>query len=167
MNSTTSLQNESEKINYLSLLTCEDVAPLLEESATAFLGSKKERPLSASELFERFMRDPEFKIFGHSVDGIAVSYITIMSYKNEPKSRAIGPMYVNEAVRGQGIGKRQVEALIAYLEEQEGITMLFTKTWAENAPSKAIFESLGFKVFRIIEDDRINGDATIEYRRFK
>ncbi|SMF48157.1 Ribosomal protein S18 acetylase RimI [Tistlia consotensis] len=53
-------------------------------------------------------------------------------------------MYVAEAGRGQGLGRRLCEAAIAAARELPGVTQLMATVWADNAPAFALYRSLGF-----------------------
>lgn len=139
------------------------VRPLITESEHAFVPSKKHPDETASQLFAHFSQDdPKFRVFGYQgADGQPVSYITTLSAGSDD-AIAIGPMYVSEAVRGQGLGKRQVEAFLQHAAAS-GYRHVFTKTWSSNRASRAIFESLGFATQKVTEGNRANGDDTIAY----
>jgi GNAT superfamily N-acetyltransferase len=144
-------------------LTLPEIQTLIEESQHAFLPSKERPNDTVSLLMSHFASDPEFRIFGYKIGDDVASYIVVLSDSKRLHSLAIGPMYVAQKHRGRGIGKRQVEHLKEYARER-GSTTIFTKTWSKNAASRAIFESLGFKIESVKLNDRSDGDDTINYR---
>lgn len=146
----------------LQSLNLADVEPLLAESEHAFLPSAKRPDETATTLLRKFEPDPNFAVHGYVVDGRPASYIVALSGP-DTMDVAIGPMYVGEAFRGLGLGKKQVEAFIDHYRTR-GYCSVFTKTWAGNAASTAVFEHLGFSVVGVKENDRANGDATVAYR---
>lgn len=139
------------------------VGPLITESEHAFVPSKKNPDKTASQLLAHFeQNDPKFRVFGYQgADGQPVSYITTLSAGSDD-TIAIGPMYVSEAARGQGLGKRQVEVFLQRAAAS-GYRHVFTKTWSSNRASRAIFESLGFAMQKMTVGNRANGDDTITY----
>ncbi|HMH70356.1 MAG TPA: GNAT family N-acetyltransferase [Candidatus Saccharimonadales bacterium] len=153
---------KNEKEQRLAEFDMAIVEPLLEESQGAFLPSKKNPDETLYDTLSYFRSDPEFHILGLQENNVPASYIMAISDKKRPNSLAIGPMYVGEEHRGRGLGKKQVEAFIEYAKAKK-CTTVFTKTWGNNEASQAIFNALGFEVESIKEDDRADGDSTVNY----
>lgn len=145
----------------LTELTQEQLLPLLKESDYAFLPSSRHPNQTASQLNQKFLPDPNYKVLGYVINEEVASYVIALSGRQEGEI-AIGPMYVGEGFRGRGLGKSQVEAFIGHYANR-GYNTVFTKTWENNHASRSIFTSLGFTEVRRVENDRINGDASIEY----
>lgn len=146
----------------LQELSTLDIQELVKESAHAFLPSKHHPDATIVDLLDKFQSDPEFKILGYMMNGKTASYIVALSDTARDNSIAIGPMYVGEAYRGQGLGTMQVADFIDRANKH-GLQHVFTKTWGSNTASRAIFERLGFVVESVIDDDRTDGDSTVCY----
>ena len=146
----------------LERLTDEQLAPLLVESEHAFLPTKNNPNETATSLIEKFRNDKRYDTLGYIIGSKAVSYIIALSGRTDSEI-AIGPMYVTEDFRGEGLGKQQVANFIQLFTEQ-GYESIYTKTWLGNAASRYSFESLGFIEVTRKDRDRINGDSTISYK---
>ena len=127
----------------------------------AFLPTRHDEIFDPKKLLQQFQNTKEFQLFSFvNENNEPVSYISILPYK--PCIISIGPMFVSEKARGQGLGKKQVEELIKW-SKTENYSSIYTKTWSGNTASRKIFESLGFEKTEEIPNDRINGDASIKY----
>lgn len=77
-------------------------------------------------------------------------------------------VYVAENVRGEGIGRRLLEALIA-CTEAAGIWTIQTGIFPENHPSLALHESVGFRIVgrheRLAQLDGVWRDTFVLERR--
>lgn len=148
----------------LQELSTIEAQALIDESAHAFLPSRRHPDATAADLFDIFRSDAEFKILGYVIHKKVASYIVALSDAAHDGSIAIGPIYVGEAYRVQGLGAAQVSDLLARATELE-LQRVFTKTWGNNTASRALFERLGFVVESVIDNDRIDGDATVCYSK--
>ena len=90
-----------------------------------------------------------------------VGFIVALPHR-EPGTLSIGPMYISRQYRGQGLGYRLVEALIQWAKTY-GIAFLSTQTWGRNAPSRRIFEKLGFECVGEQPNTRVDTDGTVRY----
>ncbi len=139
-----------------------DIADLIQESQHAFLQSVKSPDETTESLINKLMSDPTFEIFGYMVGQQAISYIVGLDSSDGLRA-SIGPMYVSKEYRGFGLGKAQVADFLE-VHNQRGFVSFYTKTWSENKASRRTFEQLGFIQIARKENDRVNGDATIEYQ---
>jgi len=145
----------------LERLTDEQLSPLLNESEHAFLPSKNSPDETATSLVEKFRDDLNYDALGYIIGNRATSYIIALSGRTGNEI-AIGPMYVAEDSRGNGLGKQQVLDFVQLFAER-GYRSIYTKTWLGNTAARHTFESLGFIEVNRYERDRVNGDATISY----
>lgn len=150
-----------DKALLLEKVTLHHLAHLIQESEGAFLPSASNPLQTTTQLFEKFKDLPGFQPYAYRINGQLVSYIVALGHK-DPSTISIGPMYVAKDYRGQGLGVKQVKAFVEQARV-DGYKKIYTKTWSTNISSRKIFESLGFEVVGIKQDDRANGDATIEY----
>lgn len=140
----------------------EAVRGLIDESNHVFLPTRSRPDETAASMIEKFRTDPLFQIYGYKLGGIAVSYIVRLSNPIYEQEVAIGPMYVAESARGQGLGLHQVEEFVAL----HGAYRLLTKTWAQNKAALRIFEHAGFREEGRLINDRVDGDDTVILRRY-
>ncbi|MFZ2836354.1 MAG: GNAT family N-acetyltransferase [Candidatus Saccharimonadales bacterium] len=145
----------------LQRLTNEQLLPLLVESEYAFLPTKTHPDETAISLQEKFRNDTRYDTLGYVLGNKALSYITALSGRTADEI-AIGPMYVAESSRGNGLGKLQVVEFVELFAEH-GYASIYTKTWLGNIASRRSFESLGFIEMDRKDDDRADGDSTISY----
>jgi GNAT superfamily N-acetyltransferase len=133
-----------------------------------------------TQAFLQTRADPDFSVSAFCRDGhddpelTGFRLFTIMDEKDTPTGFIavwdtprkgmlyIGPMYINKASRGKGLGRLQVKKLITWCREN-GFRGLYTNTWGQNAAPRKIFEGLGFHLVRESENTRINADSTVYY----
>lgn len=68
--------------------------------------------------------------------------------KTRHKATLIG-MYVGEAARGQGAGRRLVEAVLAHARAREGVSVVRLTVTQGNAAAQHLYESCGFVPFGV------------------
>ena len=92
---------------------------------------------------------PTVYTFGAFDNGSLVGVVTLFPEgKRKMKHRAsIFAMYVSESVRGQGVGKRLVEAAIAQARELGGIEQIHLQVVTSNESAIRLYSSLGFEVY--------------------
>lgn len=145
----------------LEPIALEEMSDIIEESNNVFLAPASNPAQSTEELLEAMRQDPGFTLLGYKTDGVPISYIVALSYK-DPLTVSIGPMYVSAQNRGNGLGRKQVQDFNDRARQQ-GYRRVYTKTWLNNNASRKVFESLGFVEAGIKSGDRANGDSTISY----
>lgn len=69
-------------------------------------------------------------------------------------------MYVAEAGRGQGLGRRLCEAAVAAARALPGVTQMQATVWAENRPAFALYRSLGFEQWGLEPCGTVTPDGT-------
>jgi ribosomal protein S18 acetylase RimI-like enzyme len=79
------------------------------------------------------------------------------------KSSKIIGIAVLPALRGQGVGSELLQRAIIDLKNR-GLKSTVTKTWESNAASIALLKKFGFKKYKTVKDDRINGESTIWFK---
>lgn len=92
---------------------------------------------------------PTVYTFGAFENGSLIGVVTLFPEgKRKMKHRAsIFAMYVTESVRGQGVGKRLVEAAIAQARELGGIEQIHLQVVTSNESAIRLYSSLGFEVY--------------------
>ncbi|CAN7405704.1 GNAT family N-acetyltransferase [Duganella sp. LjRoot269] len=122
----------------------------LRESPSAFGSSYEEEcdtPLSTIEA--RLAADSGRNMFG-AFDGdelvglVAVGRETALKIRHKGYIRA---MYVAEAYRGRGVGRRLMEHALAFAATMPGVQRLTLSVTAGNAAATELYESLGFQEF--------------------
>jgi ribosomal protein S18 acetylase RimI-like enzyme len=122
----------------------------LRESPSAFGSSYEEEcgtPLSTIEA--RLAADSGRNMFG-AFDGdelvglVAVGRETALKIRHKGYIRA---MYVAEAYRGRGVGRRLMEHALAFAATMPGVQRLTISVTAGNAAATELYESMGFKEF--------------------
>ncbi len=89
------------------------------------------------------MRDGQLRLV-LEVDGAPVGALDIYDYDAVARKGGIG-IVLNAELRGKGLATRALKAFMSYLFGTLGIQMLYAVVPETNAPSKALFESLGFE----------------------
>jgi RimJ/RimL family protein N-acetyltransferase len=101
--------------------------------------------------------------FALVADGDEAGYI-VAKRTDDPRTVAIGPMWIRPEFRGGGAGSAQVELFTEWAREQ-GYQRIWSRTWGANARARRIFEGLGFRRIEEIPAHRVNGDPTLTYER--
>ena len=122
----------------------------LRESPSAFGSSyEEERDTPLSTIEARLAADSGRNMFGAFVGDqlvglVAVGRETALKIRHKGYIRA---MYVAEAYRGRGIGRRLMEHALAFAATMPGVQRLTLSVTAGNAAATELYESLGFKEF--------------------
>ena len=108
------------------------------------------------------LRTPSVLLFLAELAGEPVGYVS--GYvENDPRrvlSRKgmIGDWYVEESVRGRGVGRRLLEALEGAFRDQ-GCSIVEVSTWPFNTDTRAAFGALGFDEVQITYRRALLADA--------
>ena len=111
--------------------------------------------------FDRSHR-AEGRIVARSGDAV-VGWVALSSYSSRRVYAGVAweSVYVAEAVRGRGIGRALLEQLIA-TADAAGVWTLLAGVLADNAPSLALHERVGFR--RVGVQERLGQDVTGRWR---
>ena len=112
--------------------------------------------------FDRSHR-AEGRIVARSGAGEVVGWVALSSYSSRRVYAGVAweSVYVAEAVRGRGIGRALLEQLIA-TADAVGVWTLLAGVLADNAPSIALHERVGFR--RVGVQERLGQDVTGRWR---
>lgn len=102
-------------------------------------------PDPVDELAARIVaRDKPFLVAER--DGEVVAWAALSPYSTRGVYDGVAEcsLYVTRTARAQGVGRRLLDELAA-AAEREGIYKLVGKLFPENAPSRRLFESAGFR----------------------
>lgn len=76
---------------------------------------------------------------------------------------AIGPTFVEEKYRGQGISTALIKYVIDYARGVQGVIGVRSQTWSTNTPMIVNFQKLGFVVRKVVNGDRLDGSDSVQY----
>lgn len=128
------------------------------------------RPFDEARVRAEFFRDDRTRRAVVELDGTPVGYQQWYRAAAEPEVLAeLGltaddgawgiDQFIGDADRhGQGIGTRQVRAIVAWVREVEGARRVFTDPVVENARAIRCYEKAGFRKVRVLpEHERLDG----------
>jgi ribosomal protein S18 acetylase RimI-like enzyme len=122
----------------------------LKKSPSSFGSSyEEERDAPLSVIEARFAPDSGRNMFG-AFDGDRLVGIVAVGRESSIKARHKGyvrAMYVDEAYRGRGVGRRLMEHALAFAATMDGVRRLTISVTAGNVEATALYESLGFQIF--------------------
>ena len=113
--------------------------------------------------FDRSHRHDCRLVARHGVGGSVVGWTALTAYSSRRVYAGVvwESVYVAATARGQGVGRALLEALIV-ASEAAGLWTLFAGVLAENTPSLALHEKLGFR--RIGVQQALGRDAAGRWR---
>ncbi len=123
----------------------------LESEPKAFGSSPaKHRSISIEEFRSRLTGDPAYYFFigvfaGDKLTGMA-GFIREYGEKERHKAIAVG-VYLSKELRGKGIGRSMLQALLDRAAEIEGLEQIVLKVAATQSAAFATYQSLGFTSF--------------------
>ncbi|MBI1259146.1 MAG: GNAT family N-acetyltransferase [Chloroflexi bacterium] len=128
-------------VHPIEKLTLNELRPLLDESLVEgyrFLQTLWDEYESGRNRFDR----PDARLFGLFDDQylVGVGGVQRDPYQNRPDVGRVRHVYVLEAYRRQGAGKRLVETLVNYARDHFDLLTLRTQTQA----ATAFYEAIGF-----------------------
>ena len=103
------------------------------------------------------------RLVARDAHGIVVGWTALSGYSSRKVYSGVAweSVYVAEAARGRGVGRALLEALIP-AAELAGYWTLFAGVLADNAPSLALHERVGFR--RVGVQERLGQDARGRWR---
>jgi RimJ/RimL family protein N-acetyltransferase len=134
-----------------------------EQSAEAFTSSVTERLAMPMAWWEERVahKAGTSVVFGALVDGALVGAARL-DFETRERTRHKGTlfgMYVSPAVRGQGIGRMLVQAVLTYARSRPDTALIQLALTEGNAAALALYESCGFRRFGIEPRAlRVNGE---------
>ncbi len=94
------------------------------------------------------------------------NFIAYISYDDKYKKGGyIRGIWVDKRYRGKGLATKLYRKAINNLKKKN-IKQIIVRTWEKNAPSRLVIEKLGFRKYRTIKNDRIDGDNTVWFKLF-
>jgi RimJ/RimL family protein N-acetyltransferase len=138
---------------------------LLEKAV--FVNSIHEGEKTIFEIVEGFKNGKNFEIFEILNKDTTIGFIsTFPNPKGMPDDTvSLGAAYILPKYQKKGFGKKATKLFLKYLK-QKGFKKVFTKTWSGNKASNKILQGLGFVETGRTENDRVNGDNTVEYIKY-
>jgi len=123
----------------------------LESEPTGFGSSPaKHRKISIEEIRTRLTADPsEYFFVGVFADGKLsglAGFIRESGEKERHKGTVVG-VYLNKGLRGRGIGRAMIQALLDRAAKIEGLEQILLKVSTTQSAAMATYRSLGFKSF--------------------
>jgi GNAT superfamily N-acetyltransferase len=123
----------------------------LEREPFAFGSSPGEDFAQSLEQVHRLLSDANAAVFGAFVEHDLVGSVGVrrlMRKKTWHKAEVWG-MYLRRDHRGCGLGRRLMEAAIAFAREQDGLRMLQLAVTDRAQAAAALYEKLGFVVWGV------------------
>ncbi|WP_075674827.1 GNAT family N-acetyltransferase [Stenotrophomonas sp. TD3] len=120
----------------------------LRESPAAFLSTLAEAQNETADIMRDQLADPCTRYFGTFVDGMLVGFLRYVRPVRMARRHTaeVHSVHVGAGHRGQGIARQLLLAAFA-AARAEGIESLTLTVLADNAAARALYESLGFRVF--------------------
>jgi RimJ/RimL family protein N-acetyltransferase len=81
---------------------------------------------------------------------------------NGKKARLIGAGILRE-YRRKGIAKSLVNSALNQMKKRK-VKRVISRTWESNLASRALLEGSGFKKYKVVKRDRINGEDSIWFK---
>lgn len=122
----------------------------------------KDSQSTVLETVRNFAQDPEFKVFKLVDEDGEVMGIASLFPNSHAGQISLGITYIKKQYRSKGYGTVIRENIIQAVRDL-GYKKIFTKTWASNLAMIQSNKKLGFKKIGEVENDRVNGDATIKF----
>ena len=116
------------------------------QAVVRLLGQLTTRSISFTEEdYRRQLASPHSPLFLLLEDDNVIGMLTVGTYLSPTGSKAwIEDVVVDDAYRGQGLGRMLVEHAIAYCKEQ-GIDTLMLTSNPKRIAANALYQSLGFE----------------------
>jgi L-amino acid N-acyltransferase YncA len=137
-------------------LTLEDapaIARIYNEAVAKRLATFDESPVRVEDVADTLRAYlPSYPGVGVELEGELTAYATSSPHSDYPPYRGIAEfsVYVDEGFRGRGFGRMLMQALIAR-SEAAGLSKLLSRVLRENAASRALCASVGFREVGVYE----------------
>jgi len=128
----------------------------------AFLHARDEPDFSCYLFLKGFEDDPGFHLFALRDKDTFAGFVSLLPGADR-ETLDIGPTYIRPAYQNQGLGSRQMQAVVRWAKAR-GIRHMGARTWGGNIRARQVFEKAGFVLEREAPDARVNGDSTVYYR---
>lgn len=113
--------------------------------------------------FEKYVNNPRFiaylLYYGKNV--IVYQTINLKFRKNTARMRG---MAVRKEFRNRGYGTKLLRFCLKKLRSEKNIKEAVTRTWSTNIATIRMIESAGFRKYKTIKKQRINGADTLWYK---
>jgi phosphinothricin acetyltransferase len=139
------------------------VAAIYNEGITSGLATFETRPRSAVEMTQRITSSERRPLLVAKLEGEVVGWAGIDEYRTRPCYAGVGEfsIYVAARVRGRGIGRALLAALVLEAERL-GYWKLLSRVFPENAASRAIARACGFREVGVYEKHAKLGDRWLD-----
>lgn len=114
---------------------------------------KKAKPVP----IEKYLLNTEHKMLVAIQGDFIVGFIAYNT-----KQRKIVNMGVLPELRGKGLGTELLKRVLMNMRDAKSVT---ARVWESNAAAIAMLQANGFKRYKVVKDDRINGEASFWYRK--
>jgi len=138
----------------------------LERDPEAFSSSVEDhRKLSRDEIRRRLTADPANNfVLGVLTDGKLLGTAGFVR-ESQPKMRHKGRIwgvYLSSDLRGRGIGRHLLQALLERAEEVEGVEQILISVTTTQTAAVALYQSLGFTSFGVEPNALKMGDRYVD-----
>ena len=132
------------------------------DTSGVFLHSRDEPDFSCYSFLNGFVGEAGFHLFALRDGDVTAGFVSLLP-GDDKESLDIGPTYIRPAYQNQGLGSRQIQAVVQWARTR-GIRHMGVRTWGENKRARQVFEKAGFVLEREVPNARVNGDSTVYYR---
>ena len=143
---------------YATISDIPKIESLLEKVKYDFLRTRKGKRSS----LKRSLLNQKYKMIIALDKSKIIGYVAY-KFKSKKEAKLIG-IAVLKNYRGKDIGKKLFDKSIKDMQKR-GIKRIITRTWEKNHTSQKLMKSFGFKLYRTIFNDRINGESTCWFKR--
>lgn len=120
---------------------------------SAFGSSEREEAHFTQEQVEARLTGslPDIATFGAWLDGRMVGVVTVIANTRQKTAHKamIAAMYVTESARGRGVGRKLMEAAIAYARTLPQVEELDLAVTVGNETARRLYLSLGFEPYAV------------------
>jgi L-amino acid N-acyltransferase YncA len=138
------------KTRSATLDDCEAIARIYNQGIEDRVATFETRPRTAEDVRQWF--DGAHPVVVVEEDGEVVAFASTSLYRPRECYAGIAEfsVYVERGIRGRGLGRFAMEALIEE-SKQAGFWKLLSRVFVENAASRSLLQSLGFREVGVYE----------------